>query len=141
MGMLHKLRPRRSDAEANARLVADIDKIVSQPVSFNLHGRVRVLKPISTEEFLKFTKAYNELVLTQEQEDVTAKTYIKNIYKMFKTVCNDISIKDIQEMNQVQIGALHGLIVRTVSGEIFTEDQESFEKKSLGQMEKAGLAK
>lgn len=139
MKLLSKIMPTRSDAQANTRLVADIDKIVAEPVGFMLLGRVRILKPITTEEFLEFTKAYNNLAILAEKEKVTPADYIFGVYRVFKTVCDDISKKDLRKMSHVQIGAVHSLIMRSISGEIFTESQEDFEKKTLGQLSAVGI--
>ncbi len=138
--MLKRLMPSRADAVEQARLVADIDKIVSTPVAFMLLGRKRLLKPISTEEYLRFTRAYNEFSQATGDKNLNAKQISKKLHNIFSAVCEDISVKDIGEMTQSQIGAVYALILRTVSGEIFSEDdQEEFEKKTLKMIKPAGL--
>lgn len=110
-------------------MIADLDAILVEPVSIKLHGQTHILNPLSVEQVLVFSNKYTVFndVLTKEKPD--ADKIINGYFDLIHSVIPTITKEDIEKADQKQLGSLFGLIVRTFTGEIFTE------KKTLKQME------
>lgn len=117
-----------------AELIADLDALVSLPVSFILHGKEHVIKPVALEEFLKYTNAYAQLWNSQDENKKLSNDQLIEIYEnLFSSVCETITKEDIKKMTQAQVGALFQLISDTVTGKTHVD-----QKKTLQNMMKMG---
>ena len=110
-------------------LISDLDSILSEPISFKLHGRVRVIRPVSTEEFLRFSNALAKLYDLQEKSGVTPEELISRYFDLAKSIIEDISRKDIEDMAQVQIAGLFALLMDVVTGKAHADNEKK--KKEL----------
>lgn len=125
-----QFRPAREQAK-EFRNVADLDAMLAEPVAFILHGKRRLIKPISSEQFLRFTQAYNEFAGLDKKEDITADTVIDSFHRCVSQVCEDVSRQDVADMTQMQFGALFNLICETISGKIFEPANDDELKKKM----------
>ena len=110
-------------------LISDLDSILSEPISFKLHGRVRVIRPVSTEEFLHFSNALAKLYDLQEKSGVTPEELISRYFDLAKSIIEDITRKDIEDMAQVQIAGLFALLMDVVTGKAHADNEKK--KKEL----------
>ena len=97
-------------------VVADLDALIEDDVHFKLHGKVHVIKPISSQEFLVFTNNLAKLYEMQEKEKITARELIERYFALVNSICKTVTIEDIENMNQNQIGAMFQLILDSVGG-------------------------
>jgi len=127
------LRPARTQSvAASNNVVRDLDALLGEPIAFRLHGKVHEMKPLSTQDFLKYTGSMMELLNLKDKSNVTADELIDHYHEMIQAVCKTVERKDIEDMNQQQIGALFQLILDTVSGKSQV-DAELEKKKTLKQ--------
>lgn len=112
--------------------VRDLDAIVSDPIGIKLHGRVRMLKPIETMQFLKFMNQWQEFGKWQrEVKDATPNSVIDKLHNLLNTVCDDISKEDIEKMTNSQVAAVIDVVFKTISGEIFVPQNDDEVKKKM----------
>lgn len=114
-------------------VVRDLDAIISEPVFFKLHGKVREIRPISTAGYLKYVNSLAALYELKDKQTVSADELIDRYFELVSAVCDDFTREDIEEMGQQQIGALFQLILDTISG----KSQVEAEKKTLLMNQKA----
>ena len=100
--------------EVNYELVSDLDKIVSETISFKLHGKTHLIKPVSAKQFFKYAQALAELHSIEGQ--VPAKELIDHYHKMTSEIVPTITRDDIAKCNQPQVAGLFRLIIDTVTG-------------------------
>lgn len=119
-----KLWPARSKAIRDEGPVADLDAIVSDPVSFRFKGKIHVLKPIDLKDFLKFTNAQASLMRSANDPEkrLSAKELAEQYLSVISPLCDTITLDHIMEMEQVQIAALYQLVIDMVTGQVDTGD-------------------
>lgn len=112
-----------------AMVVADLDKILTTTIAFNLHGKIRKIKPFTTEMFFKYTRDLGEL-MSVTQEKTTPQELIDKYFNLFADIVDPIERKDIEDCTQQQIAALFDLVVNSVTGKAHQEDGKDVKKKS-----------
>jgi hypothetical protein len=131
-----KLWPTRTKQTAP---ITDLDAIVAETVSFKYRGKVHQLKPMSLEQFLKFTNAQSELLASvNEDRLLTAKDLAEKYLGVISSVCDTITLDDILAMEQVQVAALYQLVIDLVTGQVDLGDSKKKREKipiySFGQV-------
>lgn len=104
--------------------IADLDAILTDSVSFTLHGKDHLINPLSLEEFIRFAEAQVQIANLRNRDGVTTKEVIDSQYALARSVCKSISRSDIEKMSMQQVAALYDLIMKTVSGEAFAEKKK-----------------
>lgn len=126
----------------SVRIVTDLDRLVSGPVGFRWNGKIHVIKPMSTATFLR---ALNEMAkmggMSGDQLKDIGK--INRAYHgLFSTVCDTVSLKDVESMSQAQVMNLYREINRCVTGEAeptATEKKTQVDQKSSQSMPRDSL--
>lgn len=109
----------------NGTLVADLDKLIAEPVPFRWNGSIHFIKPISTKEFLSISEGLATLDKLRRAEQVTAEELLDGYSKVFSAACETIGRKEIEQMTQAQIGALYQLILDTITGKSHGEEKKT----------------
>lgn len=123
--MFGLFRPSRATVEV--RVVADLDRLVSESVGFMLHGKVRRIKPLTQETFLKVINELATLDMLRTSKDFEPIKLRKAYLSLFSKACEPMSDSDLKQMTDAQIGALVQQIIECVTGRA----QASGEKKNL----------
>lgn len=124
-----KLWPARTKAKPTEP-VADLDAIICETISFRYQGKIHTLKPVTLEDFLKFTNAHTVLMqsLTND-EKITPRELAERYQKVIGSVCGSITVDDILGMEQVQVAALFQLVIDQMTGQVKTGDGNDSKKK------------
>lgn len=133
---LFQFRPSREAAEAKQRelerspLLADLDKLVSDPQVFRWDGRRHEIKPITVENFTKITAALSRIQnLTTEQSDNGDEIFDAYV-ALFSLVCDSIGREEVKRMEIPQRGALLQLILDCIRGRAQADNQGTEKKKT-----------
>lgn len=126
---LFNLKPSRSQALENARLIADLDALVAEPVSFRFGGQTHLIKPIDAETAAKFELARWHMMQEFKKPDLTHDEIMGLTTAPLSMVCPSITVEDVKKMNRIQIAALFKLIVEQIVGPDF-QASEGEKKKS-----------
>lgn len=121
-----KLWPTRS--KHKAEMVADLDALLDESISFRLHGRDHEIRPISAAEFFKFTNAYAGLSALGNKSEIPTEQLINAYYEVFSSVCTTISKEDVRQMSIAQVGALFQLIIESVTGRAQVDQKKTLER-------------
>lgn len=111
----------------SGEIVRDLDAIVGKSIFFRLHGKMREIKPITTEAYLIYVNSLSLLYSMKDKDGLTTDELLNSYYSLVKSVCDDFTMDDIKQMSQQQIGALFQLILDTITGTAHAD----VEKKSL----------
>ena len=127
--MLSKFLPARAKKQEGP--VTDLDAIVAESVSFRFKGKIHTLHPVDMETFLKFTNAQSTLMRTlNDKENVlTPQALAEKYFEVINPLCSSIQLKDIMDMEQVQIAALYQLIIDMVTGQVPGENDKKKRQK------------
>lgn len=125
--MLKNLMPSRT-AKKSGSVLTDLDAILTQSVSFRLHGRVFEIVPVSTERFLLYSQKLSKFFSLKDKEGLSADELIDGYHEVISSLVPDVTRKDIADMTQSQIGALFQLVIDTVTGHSQTDE---YKKKVL----------
>lgn len=121
-GLFQKLRPTRQKyLESATNSVADLDAMLVEPVSFKLHGKTHVIKPLNVEQFMILSVALVDIMELQKQQNISPETLIEKYYALISSACDSITKQDIREMSQQQVSALFNIVIETITGKVFTE--------------------
>ena len=126
--MIDKFAPQN---KSNFKVVRDLDAILADPVGFNLHSRVRMLKPVTSEQFLLFMQRWQNFNVWKNETEPEASKVLDRLHEMVSTVCDEISREDVSKMAIVQVAALVTLICDTVSGQVFRPETDDSIKKKM----------
>lgn len=110
------LRPTRQKVPENVQVVADLDKLISEPVAFRFQGKVHLIKPMDVKTFLKTCNELTRLDDLRSKKEIANKELIDAYANLFCAVCDTISIADVYEMTQAQVSALLQQILECVTG-------------------------
>lgn len=127
-----KLWPTRS--KHKVEMVADLDSLLEETVSFKLHGKTHIIKPVELQEFLKFSNAYSSLFnfSAENRVDDLSTEKLKSMYfDIFSSVCETITREDVSKMGQSQIGALYQLIVDKVTGKADVDKKKTIQRAMI----------
>jgi hypothetical protein len=128
-----KFKPARTAAQS--RPIADLDAMLVEPVGFRLLGRDHVINPISVEQFFLVTTKWAELDMLKAKKDVAISEVLDKYFEIISSVVDTISRDDLNQMSMQQIGGALQLVVETVTGKVFAEDQ----KKTLTRINAAQI--
>lgn len=110
--------------------MADLDALVAEPVRFRYGGKIHELKPMSLEQFLRFSNAQSALMSSvNEDGPMTARALAEKYHRVISSVCDTISLEDIMGMEQVQVAALYQLVIDLVTGQVQTGDSKKKRRK------------
>lgn len=109
-------------------IVSDLDKMISEPIAFRLHGKVHSIKPLSVKEFYKYSNALARLNGLRDKDQVGKDDLIDSYFVLFSSVIDSFTIKDLENMTQVQVSALFQLILDAVRGRAYTDEEEEKKK-------------
>lgn len=127
-------KPARSKAwmtSGSDNVIADLDAIIQDTVSFKLNGKIHEIKPLSTKDFLIYTNALSKVWELKDKEIIKPDDLIEKYYDMVSSVVPSIKRTDIETMNQQQVGALFQLILDTVTGKAQARASQDAQKKTL----------
>jgi len=125
-GLFQKLRPARQKyTESATNAVADLDAMLVEPVSFKLHNKIHLLRPLNVEQFMVLSMALVDIVELQKKQSISPDELVDKYYALVSSACDTVSKNDIRDMSQQQVSALFNLIIETITGKVFSE------KKSL----------
>lgn len=114
--------------DSHTLIVRDLDKLVAEPVSFKLHGKVHTLNPVTVEEFWKFSEAMTKMNELTKRDGVTIEEVKLGYLTIFQALCPTITEQDVSNMTQPQVGALLQFVVDTIRGESQLEDYDAQKK-------------
>lgn len=112
-------------------IVRDLDKLVAEPVSFKLHGKVHVMRPVTVQEFWAFTESMTHIQNLSQKNDVTSGDLVQAYAGIFQSVCPTITAKDVENMTQPQVGALLQFVIDTIKGASQLEDYDLKKKPTV----------
>lgn len=128
---IFKLRP----AQPESVVVSDLDRLIREPVSFRLHGRVHEIKPITTEQFLKLADGLGKLdelkARAMRGERIDERELVEKYHSLFRIACDSLTKEDFMKMQHSQRSALFQIILRACDGTAHIEA----EKKNVTQTE------
>lgn len=126
-----KLWPTRT--KYSAEPLTDLDAIIAESVSFRFSGKIHTLRPISLEEFLKFTNAQAKLLfkLKNLEHKVTVDELVMLYHNVISSVCDSITEDDIRRMEQVQVAALYQLVIDLVTGQVRPGEEQKKSRKKI----------
>lgn len=104
-------------------LIADLDLLVEESINFKLHGKTHSINAISTIDFLKFSSKLSALNDTFVKENLSGEELISSYFDLIFSVCNTVTLSDVEKCTQPQIAALLNLIIQKVTGKL-TEDKK-----------------
>lgn len=128
--MFGRFLPTRSKAKqrieqgGTSRIVADLDKIKSEPVGFYLFEKLHVIRPLSVEEFFGYVEKYVDLMDLKKEVDVKPEELINRYYQCFSKVIPTLKKSDVENMTQQQCAALYELVMDTITGRVFTDEKK-----------------
>jgi hypothetical protein len=123
--LFKRFLPARQTVEV--RVMMDLDRLISEPVGFMLHGKIRCVKPLTQKNFMYMTNelaALDTIRLSGERDPAKIR---KAYLELFRKACEPITEDDLTKMTDAQIGALVQQIIECVTGRA----QASGEKKTL----------
>lgn len=109
------------------KVIVDLDRLISESVGFMLHGKLRRIKSMTQENFLRVVNELAALDLMRAKSERDPKALHAAYIKLFKQACEPINDEDLNKMTDAQIGALVQNIIECVTGRA----QASGEKKTL----------
>jgi hypothetical protein len=125
--MKAKMMPTRDDAKP---VYANLDKLTTDSLSFQLLGQIHYLKPVNVEEFYKYVNALVVFQDVSNKEDVTADEVAECFLQVFSSICDTITLDMVKKMNEMQIGALFALLKDHAYGVSHNLTQEELKKKT-----------
>jgi hypothetical protein len=131
MGIFNFREPRKP--EKPIVVVADFDKLESHSVGFVLHGKTHIIRPVKVKEFYAAISKLATFGELQKKEKLSEDEVSEKYLEIIQTLCDTITLKDIKECTDPQIGALFQLIVNSILGKSQAQGipMEAAEKKSL----------
>jgi hypothetical protein len=131
MGIFNFREPKKTDKPTI--VVADFDRLESHSVGFVLHGKTHIIRPVKVREFYAAISKLSTFGELQKKEKLTDDEVNQKYLEIIQTLCDTITLKDIQECTAPQIGGLFQLIVDSILGKSQAQGvpMEEAEKKSL----------
>lgn len=116
-----KIMPTR-DAHQEVRMIADLDDLIGDPIGFKFNGKGYLLRPVSTENYLRISKAYEKVMKgLNDRSDHTIEEIQKCYHEFFSSVCPELSLQDVQSMTIQQMTQLIGLLMCHITGQTTNE--------------------
>lgn len=120
MGIFN-LRPARPVVPENTRVVVDLDRLAAEPVGFKWRGKVHLIKPMTTQQYLSTCNEWAYLESVAKKKDANEEDIVEAYVRLFSTVCSTLGRQDVYDMSLPQRGALMQQIFEIVSGKAFSE--------------------
>lgn len=121
MGFFDVFKKKGVGPQTDAKLLADIDAILNQPVSFKLRGKIYVIRPLTVEQFLECSKVIEQLAALDKKTDLTPE-YVIGLYDLLlKSVGVKISKKELELLTSQQLVGIFNLVAETITGKAFVE--------------------
>lgn len=111
-------------SEAKPKLIANLDAILVEPVAFQLHGKQHVIKPLTTEQFMKFSAAYGQMYGLRSQKDFDNQEFGNVCFELIHSVVDSITRSDFDKMANHQMAGVITIIIETVTGKMFGDNDE-----------------
>lgn len=105
--------------------VSDLDALISEPVTFKLHGQIFSILPVTTEVMFRAMEKLAAIEGMRDGKSVSAEDLVKRYYDLFHAVCPEITMRHVEDMTQSQAMSLLQLVVDSVTGKA----QAEIEKK------------
>lgn len=121
MGGVMNLKPTRQGSMNN--IIADLDALIDEQISFKLHGKQHFISSVSTITFFKFAEKLAALNSLREKENLTGEELTNAYYDLINSVCDTITVEDVEKCTSAQIGALFQLVLDKVMGRL-TDDKK-----------------
>jgi hypothetical protein len=119
---LFNTKPAREAATKN--VVADLDKLIAEPVAFRFNGKAHLIKPITTAEFFKITSELAKMDALRKKDTIDNVELIDAYVGLLTAACDTLKREDIENMTQAQVGALFQLVLDCVTGRSFGASEE-----------------
>lgn len=113
-----------AQSHSDARVFADLDALIAEPVAFRFNGETHLIKPVSTKEFFKLTNALARLDELRNAKTVKKDELVEAYSALISGACDTIGRKEVETMTQAQVGALFQLILDCITGKIYARDEE-----------------
>lgn len=120
--MLSKLKK----TEPKVDLVTDLDDLISKSYAIKFKGKMHLIKPLSVQEYYSLAKALARLAQIENLEQIDATELVNAYYDLFSSVCETITLKDVEAMEQPQIAAFLATIL-----DRFAPKESQDEKKNI----------
>lgn len=113
--------------------VTDLDAIVAESVHFRFKGKLHEIKPVTLEEFLKFSNAQAALMdkIKSDDSKLTPDKLVQQYHQVISAVCDSITVEDIKGMEQVQVAALYQLVIDQVTGQVKASDGQKKSRQKI----------
>lgn len=106
-------------------LVTDLDDLVSKSFAVKFKGKIHEIKPLSVQEFYNLAMALAQLSKIENIENTDPAQLLVTYYELFHSVCDSITMEDVESMEQAQVAAFLATIL-----ERFTPKMTEQEKKT-----------
>lgn len=112
-----------------SKLIADFDAMIVEPVEIRLLGFRHVIKPLSFEQFIRYTSALGELYELRKKPEITQKEMVQKYFNLVTTVIPTITEEDINKMTPNQMAGLIQVVLDTIAGKTFVDEMYDEKKK------------
>jgi hypothetical protein len=133
MGVLKHFMPTRDAVTPS--VVADLDKLIAEPVAFKFQGKVYTLEPVSTRIFMQLADSLGKaqaLVKAQVAgESVTSDEIYLTYVDVVKPLCPEFGIEVLKKMTLPQVHALINLVMKQVTGQPMNLDESEKKKRTV----------
>ena len=127
-----KLWPSRQDAkkkqEQPSVMVADLDALLTEKISFKLFGKVHTIDPLTVEQFAKFSQAYFEVTQMGGKAKVSPEEMIAAYSKLTSVVVPSVGRDEISKMTQQQAAGLFQIMADLHTGRLFGDEKKTLQK-------------
>jgi hypothetical protein len=118
-------------------VVADLDRLESHSVGFVLHGKTHIIRPIRVKEFYAVLGKLSAFMDLSKKEKLTDDELNQGYLEIIKSLCDSVTLKDIEKCTRPQIAGMFQIIVNCILGKAQVGERhpldgdETQEKKSL----------
>lgn len=110
-------------------VLCDLDAIVDQRHAFKVLGKLRYIKPITTQVFFEFA---NGMVVFRDSQHKTVDELNAAFHRLMSFVTDDLSIEDVAAMEMVQKFVLLEHVAEIIMGQKI--QTEALKKKTQSQL-------
>ncbi|HCW05860.1 MAG TPA: hypothetical protein DGG95_00650 [Cytophagales bacterium] len=102
-------------------MIADLDAMLVEPVSFQLHGKKHIIKPLETQQAFVLSNKFVQFQNNMTAKGLNPEEIMDGFYELIHAAVPTITRHDIEQAQSSQLTALFGFIVRSFTGELFAE--------------------
>lgn len=110
--------------QRRAEVIADLDSLVADPVAFVFRGKDHLIKPVTTEEFLRYVNASSRIMDVIKDPTVGPEEVLQSAHELISSVCDSITLEDVKSMTQAQIVALMTVVINFVTGKMGSDQKK-----------------